>query len=90
MYKNTGQPGFDLTLKRPGKGHRLCNPFRTTCFFTRTHLTRTHMGRTQTRLTRPVCQVYLDPTAAASNMWALFAQLGQERSIELGLDVGLI
>jgi hypothetical protein len=32
----------------------------------------------------------LDPTVAASNMWALFAQLGQERSIELGLDVGLI
>ena len=30
MCKNTSQPGFDLTLKRPSKGHRLCNPFRTT------------------------------------------------------------
>ena len=28
-----GQPGFDPTLKRPGMGHRLCNPFRTTRFF---------------------------------------------------------
>ena len=52
MCKNTGQPGFDPTFKRPGKGHRLCNSFRTTRF-----LTRTRMGRSRTRLTRPVCQV---------------------------------
>ena len=57
MCKNTGQPGFDPTLKRLGKGHRLCNPFRKTCFFTQTHVTQTHMGRTRTRLTRPICQV---------------------------------
>ena len=52
MCKNTSQPGFDPTLKRPGKGHRLYNPFRTTRF-----LTRTHMGQARTRLTQPVCQV---------------------------------
>ena len=33
MCKNTGQPSFDPTLKRPGKGHRLCNLFRMTRFF---------------------------------------------------------
>ena len=33
MCKNTGQPDFDPTLKRLGKGHRLCNPFRTIPFF---------------------------------------------------------
>ena len=50
MCKNTGQPSFDPTLKKPGKGHRLCNPFRTTGFFIRIHLTQTRMGRTRTRL----------------------------------------
>ena len=33
MCKNTGQLSFDPTLKRSGKGHRLCNPFRTAPFF---------------------------------------------------------
>ena len=33
MYKNTGQPGLEPTFKIPGKGCRLCNPFRTTRFF---------------------------------------------------------
>ena len=28
MCKNTGQFGFDPTLKRLDMGHRLCNPFR--------------------------------------------------------------
>ena len=32
MCKNTGQPGFDPTFKKPGKGHRVCNPFRTIRF----------------------------------------------------------
>ena len=61
MCKNTSQLGFNLTLKRLDKGHRLCNPFRTIHFLTQTHLTQTHMGQTQTRLTRPVCQVYSYP-----------------------------
>ena len=55
MYKNTGQPGLEPTFKIPGKGCRLCNPFRTTRFF----FTQTRMGRTQTRLTRPICHVYI-------------------------------
>ena len=58
MCKNMGQSGFDPTLKRPGKNYRLYNPFRTTCFFTRTPLTQTRMVQTQTRLTQPVWQVY--------------------------------
>ena len=32
MCKNTGQPNFDSILKKPGNNHRLCNPFRITCF----------------------------------------------------------
>ena len=54
MCKNTGQPGFDLTLKRPDKGQRLCNSFKTIRFLTQTDLTQIHMGRTQTRLTHMV------------------------------------
>ena len=41
MCKNMGQPGFDPILKRPNMGHRLCNPFKSTPF-----LTRTRMGQT--------------------------------------------
>ena len=33
MCKNTGQPDFNRILKRPSKGHRLCNPFRMTHVF---------------------------------------------------------
>ena len=47
MCKNTSQPSFDPTLKRPGMGHRLRSPFRTNRFVTRT------------RLTRPIFQVYV-------------------------------
>ena len=53
MCKNTGQPSFDPTLKRPDKDHRLCNLFKTIYFFIRIHLTRTRMGWTRTNWPNP-------------------------------------
>ena len=59
MCKNTSQPGFDPTLKRPGKGHRLCNPFRTTRFFYPNSFDPNPHGSNPNPIDPTRCQVYL-------------------------------